>query len=94
MDPPEAPFAQRIGNTVYSLQSAGSEGPGAPAFVRVFATRRGVTEELPSPARSGDNVIQPKLIVSGGTVWMEWIEGGAGDMRPPFVPHVARLVRR
>jgi hypothetical protein len=93
-DPPEDLFAQRIGETVFTLGGAGGGGPGAPNFVRVFATRRGVTQELPSPATLGNNVIAPKLLVSNGVVWMQWTEGGPSDMAPPFVPHVARLIKR
>ena len=94
-DPPDNVFAPRIGNTAYTLGSSGGEAPGAPVFVHVFATRRGVTEELPSPATPGNNVFAvPTLVVSNGTLWMQWTEGGPSDMAPPFVPHVARLVRR
>jgi hypothetical protein len=92
--PAEDPFALRIGNTVYSLGFAGGEGPGAPVFAPVFATRHGVTEELPSPAKPGNNVTNANLVVANGTLWMQWIESGPSDMAPPFVPHVARLVRR
>jgi hypothetical protein len=94
-DPPDDLFAPRIGDTVFTLGSSGAEVPGAPQFVHVFATRHGVTQELPSPATPGNNVFAvPKLVVSNGTLWMEWVEGGPSDMAPPFVPHVARLVRR
>lgn len=86
--------ALRIGNTVYSLASSGGESPGAPIFIHVLATRHGVTTQLPDPAAPGDNVLGMSLAVSNGTLWVQWIEGGPSDMAPPFVPHVARLVRR
>jgi hypothetical protein len=91
-DPPEDLFAQRVGDTVFTLGSAGGEAPGAPRFARVFATRRGVTRELPSPAKPGNDVMAPRLLAADGTAWMAWVEGGPGDMSPPFIPHVARLV--
>jgi hypothetical protein len=93
-DPPDDLFAVRIGDTVFTLGSSGGEGPGAPVFMNVFATRRGVTTELPNPAKPGDNILgTPHLAVSNGSLWIQWIEGGPSDMAPPFVPHVARLVR-
>jgi hypothetical protein len=92
-DPPDDLFAVRIGDTVYTLGTSGGEAPGAPVFINVFATRRGVTTELPSPAKPGNNVLGAELAVSNRSLWIMWIEGGPGDMSPPFVPHVARLVR-
>ncbi|MEA2466745.1 MAG: hypothetical protein QOJ57_871 [Thermoleophilaceae bacterium] len=91
-DPPDDLFAQRIGDTTFALAGAGGEGPGAPSFVRVRATRRGVTHEIPSPAKPGNNVSSPHLLAADGTLWMAWVEGGPSDMAPPQIPHVARLV--
>jgi hypothetical protein len=91
-DPPDDLFAQRIGATVFALASAGG-GPGAPTFARVLATRHGVTTEIPSPAKPGNNVSSPRLLAVDGTLWMAWVEGGPSDMAPPQIPHLARLIR-
>jgi hypothetical protein len=92
-DPPDDLFAVRIGDTVFSLGFSGGEGPGAPSFTHVLATRHGVTTQLPDPAQPGNNVLGMALAVSNGTLWVQWIEGGPSDMAPPFVPHVALLAR-
>jgi hypothetical protein len=91
-EPPEDLFAQRIGNTTFTLAAAGGEAPGAPTYVRIVGTRGGVTQEIPSPAKAGNNMSSSRLLVSDGTLWMAWVEGGPSDMAPPQIPHVARLV--
>jgi hypothetical protein len=91
-DPPDDLFVPRIRNTLFSLAFTGGEGPGAPRFVHVVATRNGVTRALPSFAQPGNDVSEVRLLVAGGVLWIAWIEGGPGDMAPPWIPHVARLV--
>jgi hypothetical protein len=93
-DPPEDLFVPRLGSTTFSTAGAGGQAPGAPNFVLLFATRDGVTEELPNPAKPGNNVSGMQLLVANGTLWASWVEGGPSDMSAPQIPHVARLVRR
>jgi hypothetical protein len=91
-DPPDDLFVPRIGNTLFSLAFSGGEGPGAPRFTNVLATRSGVTRQLPSFAQPGNDVSRVNMVVSGGVLWIAWVEGGPGDQAPPWIPHVARLV--